>query len=212
MGVPSSEASNAIIYVSYSVFLFVQKLCREKSKEYDTNPHIRLIGLWIGWVLRKQSKAQFLASNKTQKGQKTIKTRSFLFAKLQEEFALDAAHLTHHLILLQIICSPCWLSPAIPLALNFIASGKSVLKAGETASSDDSERPQHRPTHLVATSSMSLLEALAWLYAINRGINRFVCMKQTRQAWTCLARARQRVESKTCNCRLSGLCGFTTGA
>ncbi|KAI9835668.1 MAG: hypothetical protein M1838_005229 [Thelocarpon superellum] len=47
MGAPSSQASNAIIYLTYGAFL--------------------VTGLYIAWRLRHQSKAQFLSSNGTQK-------------------------------------------------------------------------------------------------------------------------------------------------
>ncbi|KAK6353416.1 hypothetical protein TWF696_005381 [Orbilia brochopaga] len=60
MGQPSKQASNAIIYLTYALFL--------------------AMGLGFAWKYRNQSKAQFLSSNRTQR--------------------------------------------AIPLALNFIASGE----------------------------------------------------------------------------------------
>ncbi|KAI4186992.1 MAG: hypothetical protein L6R41_003110 [Letrouitia leprolyta] len=47
MGQPSYQASNAIIYLTYGAFL--------------------VTGLWISWLWRGQSKAEFLASNRTQK-------------------------------------------------------------------------------------------------------------------------------------------------
>ncbi|PSS12437.1 hypothetical protein M430DRAFT_125989 [Amorphotheca resinae ATCC 22711] len=59
MGVPSTQASNAIIYLTYGAFL--------------------VFGCYIAWRLRKSTKGEYLASNRTQ--------------------------------------------TAIPLALNFIASG-----------------------------------------------------------------------------------------
>ncbi|KAI9812689.1 MAG: hypothetical protein M1832_000346 [Thelocarpon impressellum] len=49
MGAPSSQASNAIIYLTYGAFL--------------------VLGLYIAWRLRSQTKTQFLSSNGTQKGQ-----------------------------------------------------------------------------------------------------------------------------------------------
>ncbi|KAK6330890.1 hypothetical protein TWF718_003088 [Orbilia javanica] len=60
MGQPSTQASNAIIYLTYGLFL--------------------VMGLGFAWKFRNQSKEQFLSSNRTQR--------------------------------------------AIPLALNFIASGE----------------------------------------------------------------------------------------
>ncbi|KAI4207716.1 MAG: hypothetical protein LQ346_000366 [Caloplaca aetnensis] len=47
MGQPSYPASNALIYLTYGAFL--------------------VTGLWISWLWRGQSKADFLASNRTQK-------------------------------------------------------------------------------------------------------------------------------------------------
>ncbi|KAI4157411.1 MAG: hypothetical protein L6R39_000693 [Caloplaca ligustica] len=47
MGQPSFQASNAIIYLTYGAFL--------------------VTGVWIAWLWRRQSKADFLASNRTQK-------------------------------------------------------------------------------------------------------------------------------------------------
>ncbi|KMU84465.1 hypothetical protein CIHG_02250 [Coccidioides immitis H538.4] len=48
MGQPSFQASNALIYLTYGAFL--------------------IAGLYIAYLLRKQTKGQFLASNGTQKG------------------------------------------------------------------------------------------------------------------------------------------------
>lgn len=48
MGVPSTQASNAIIYLTYGAFL--------------------VTGCYIAWRLRHQSKTDWLSSNKTQKG------------------------------------------------------------------------------------------------------------------------------------------------
>lgn len=48
MGMPSTQASNAVIYVTYGLFL--------------------LVGVAIAWTLRKQSKTDYLSSNRTQKG------------------------------------------------------------------------------------------------------------------------------------------------
>ncbi|KKY28970.1 putative urea transporter [Diplodia seriata] len=49
MGVPSFQASNAIIYLTYGAFL--------------------LCGVFVAWKLRHQSKSDYLSSNRTQKGQ-----------------------------------------------------------------------------------------------------------------------------------------------
>lgn len=48
MGVPSTQASNAILYLTYGAFL--------------------VVGCYIAWRLRHQSKTEWLSSNKTQKG------------------------------------------------------------------------------------------------------------------------------------------------
>ncbi|KAF2271190.1 hypothetical protein CC78DRAFT_419821, partial [Lojkania enalia] len=48
MGVPSTQASNAIIYLTYGAFL--------------------VTGCYIAWRLRHQSKTEWLSSNKTQRG------------------------------------------------------------------------------------------------------------------------------------------------
>ncbi|EPS36831.1 hypothetical protein H072_9647 [Dactylellina haptotyla CBS 200.50] len=48
MGLPSTQASNAIIYLTYGLFL--------------------IMGLAFAWKFRNQSKAQFLSSNRTQRG------------------------------------------------------------------------------------------------------------------------------------------------
>ncbi|KAI1050569.1 hypothetical protein LB506_001239 [Fusarium annulatum] len=50
MGFPSNTASNAVIYVTYALFL--------------------LMGTGIAWKMRHQSKADFLSGNGTQTGQK----------------------------------------------------------------------------------------------------------------------------------------------
>ncbi|KAI1493963.1 hypothetical protein F5X96DRAFT_666222 [Biscogniauxia mediterranea] len=47
MGQPSFEASNAIIYLTYGAFL--------------------LLGTGLAWKMRNQSKADFLAGNRSQK-------------------------------------------------------------------------------------------------------------------------------------------------
>ncbi|KAF2205098.1 hypothetical protein GQ43DRAFT_446255 [Delitschia confertaspora ATCC 74209] len=48
MGIPSTQASNAIIYLTYAAFL--------------------VTGTYIAWRLRHQTKTEWLSSNKTQKG------------------------------------------------------------------------------------------------------------------------------------------------
>ncbi|XMA14787.1 hypothetical protein WAI453_007578 [Rhynchosporium graminicola] len=46
MGQPSTQASNAVVYLSYGAFL--------------------VFGCYIAWRLRHQSKADYLSSNRTQ--------------------------------------------------------------------------------------------------------------------------------------------------
>ena len=52
MGQPSSPASNALIYVTYALFL--------------------VLGLVIAWRIRNQSKAGWLSANGSQRGQISI--------------------------------------------------------------------------------------------------------------------------------------------
>ncbi|KAK8234185.1 hypothetical protein IWZ00DRAFT_132668 [Phyllosticta capitalensis] len=59
MGVPSFEASNAIIYLTYGALL--------------------LSGCAVAWKLRHQNKGEYLSSNRTQKGQSQVKKCSTLF-------------------------------------------------------------------------------------------------------------------------------------
>ncbi|PMB64311.1 hypothetical protein BM221_009697 [Beauveria bassiana] len=54
MGTISFQASNAIIYLTYGVFL---------AREYS------VMGTGIAWKLRHQAKTDFLSSNGTQTGQ-----------------------------------------------------------------------------------------------------------------------------------------------
>ncbi|KAG9187865.1 hypothetical protein G6011_05736 [Alternaria panax] len=49
MGIPSQPASNAIIYLTLAAFL--------------------VLGCYVAWRLRHQSKSEWLSSNRTQKGQ-----------------------------------------------------------------------------------------------------------------------------------------------
>lgn len=73
MGQPSTEASNAIIYVTYGFFLY--DLTHNFIVNYlyeviltDLNA-IRMLGTGMAWKLsRHQSKGDFLAGNRTQSG------------------------------------------------------------------------------------------------------------------------------------------------
>lgn len=65
MGVPSFQASNAIIYLTYGAFLYVRL---RKTTFAALNLENRVFGLFVAWRLRHQSKLEFLSSNRTQKG------------------------------------------------------------------------------------------------------------------------------------------------
>lgn len=69
----------------------------------------RVSGLYVAWYWRHQSKSEFLATNRTQKG--------------QTQRRLEKEH-THALPTFLINKAVADRSPAIPLALNFIASGE----------------------------------------------------------------------------------------
>ncbi|KAF2000783.1 hypothetical protein P154DRAFT_434410 [Amniculicola lignicola CBS 123094] len=60
MGVPSTQASNALIYCTYAAFL--------------------VTGCYIAWRLRHQSKGEWLSSNRTQKGQEIPRNQRWLCA------------------------------------------------------------------------------------------------------------------------------------
>lgn len=107
MGQPSFQASNAIIYLTYGAFLYVS---RSSSTSYVLLlTSARVTGLYIAWRWRHQSKSEFLASNRTQKGQ-TSSTG-------EPPPALPPS--------LPPVQNPLAnLSTAFPLALNFIASGE----------------------------------------------------------------------------------------
>ncbi|KAG9500349.1 hypothetical protein J7337_008825 [Fusarium musae] len=64
MGFPSNTASNAVIYVTYALFLFVSDLAY--IFVLKANHHNRLMGTGIAWKMRNQSKADFLSGNGTQ--------------------------------------------------------------------------------------------------------------------------------------------------
>lgn len=71
MGQPSYPASNALIYLTYGAFLYDQILSPESKLRpaTDKNRSHRVTGVWIAWLWRGQSKKDFLANNRTQKGQ-----------------------------------------------------------------------------------------------------------------------------------------------
>lgn len=71
MGQPSSQASYAIIYLTYTFFLYGSLLLVAPLLFWADNYlrlNCRLTGLYIAWHWRKQSKLEFLSSNRTQKG------------------------------------------------------------------------------------------------------------------------------------------------
>lgn len=69
MGVLSTQASNAIIYLTYAAFLYVHLNCQEPGPNSCDR---RIVGCYIAWRLRNQSKTEWLSSNRTQKGQHLI--------------------------------------------------------------------------------------------------------------------------------------------
>lgn len=70
MGVPSFEASNAIIYLTYGAFLYGPNAFSNWALLIRVLPGgYRLTGVYIAWNWRHQSKTEFLAANRTQKGQ-----------------------------------------------------------------------------------------------------------------------------------------------
>ena len=70
---PSFQASNAIIYLTYGAFLLSSSMLLVR---WSANALTRRIsGLIVAWHFRNQSKTDFLASNRTQKGQKPISQR-----------------------------------------------------------------------------------------------------------------------------------------
>jgi len=73
MGQPSRPASNGIIYTTYAVFLCADHDILRLEKLFDlTDLFSRVVGLYIAWRLRKQSKGEYLATLRTQKGQHLI--------------------------------------------------------------------------------------------------------------------------------------------
>lgn len=68
MGQPSFAASNAIIYLTYGVFLYVKTpVQRQPLTQYANSSSF--MGTGIAWKLRNQAKTDFLSSNGTQTGQ-----------------------------------------------------------------------------------------------------------------------------------------------
>lgn len=66
----------------------------------------RIIGIGLAWRMRNQAKADFLAGNRSQKGQSLLTERHMLFTLVPWFFTN-----TNYLV-------------ALPLALNFIAAGE----------------------------------------------------------------------------------------
>lgn len=71
MGQPSTEASNAIIYLTYGAFLYIltatPNLLQKDMR--PANLFSSLLGTGMAWKLsRHQSKSDFLAGNRTQSG------------------------------------------------------------------------------------------------------------------------------------------------
>lgn len=74
-----------------------------------------MFGLYIAWTLRRQTKTEFLASNRTQKGQ--ILRRAVHNAKTFATCPIPNVLLGSYII----VTNSC---AALPLALNFIAAGE----------------------------------------------------------------------------------------
>ena len=117
MGQPSYAASNALIYLTYGAFLYDETLTpglKLRPATDKNRPH-RVTGLWIAWLWRGQSKKDFLANNRTQKGQ--IRSRYLL---LEAAFEPPSLSSQTSALVEEILTALL----AIPLALNFIASGE----------------------------------------------------------------------------------------
>lgn len=133
MGVPSTQASNAIIYLTYGAFLYVctlSSIFHRRTAIADVK-HLEtsVTGLYVAWRFRHQSKSEFLSSNRTQKGQICRCPRS----------ALTRGELTSFLSLkssTRCVSAPISNAndfPAIPIALNFIASGECISVCATTS-------------------------------------------------------------------------------
>ncbi|EXJ83422.1 hypothetical protein A1O1_07045 [Capronia coronata CBS 617.96] len=111
MGQPSEQASNALIYTTYAAFLCAARLKTIWNLGDANKVMSSVFGLAIAWTLRHQSKGEYLASLRTQKGQKTDTATAHFRPSLNPQ-------------------SPAILTPfpGIPLALNFIASGSGILQ------------------------------------------------------------------------------------
>ncbi|KIV95892.1 hypothetical protein PV10_03493 [Exophiala mesophila] len=98
MAPPSQPASNGIIYTTYAVFL--------------------MAGLYIAWTLRKQTKGEYLATLRTQKG---IDDAPSQFEVCADSWARPIKRISADHFIVR--------STGIPLALNFIASGECTRRA-----------------------------------------------------------------------------------
>ena len=74
MGQPSFQASNAIIYLTYGAFLYVDDDMKSPPC-LKLMRNTRVIGLLIAWHWRKQSKSEFLAANRTQTGRHNVEDK-----------------------------------------------------------------------------------------------------------------------------------------
>lgn len=80
-------------------------------------------GLYIAWRFRHQSKSEFLSSNRTQKGQ--------IYRRLRNDLAGSEITISPFPPKAPIVACPAEIDaankfPAIPLAMNFIASGECI--------------------------------------------------------------------------------------
>lgn len=122
MGQPSYQASNAIIYLTYGAFLYDRRILPTSQMAADLVQWRRATGVWISWLRRRQSKADFLSSNRTQKGQDSnclVAMRdAYHFTPCPATASQICLFAVYGLILTNIV--------ALPLALNFIASGECI--------------------------------------------------------------------------------------
>lgn len=76
MGQPSFQASNAVVYVTYGAFLYVdtQDNIKSWSRYYENatadSELCRVIGTALAWRYRKDASGEFLSGNRTRTGQK----------------------------------------------------------------------------------------------------------------------------------------------
>lgn len=98
MGQPSFQASNAILWVTYGLFLYVSTGNYASSPARSNSSSI--FGVVVAWRLRAQATTEFLSSNRTQKG------------RLR---ALQCSYVTHTLTALASVKESLWPSISSPV-------------------------------------------------------------------------------------------------